>query len=60
MVTGPGIRPGHRIEAPVRIIDTAPTIARLMQVPAHYAWEGRVPEEIFEAEVLHRNRTQAA
>jgi arylsulfatase A-like enzyme len=60
MVSGPGIRPGHRIEAPVSIIDTAPTIARLMQIPAHYAWEGRVPEEIFDAGVLHRNRTQAA
>ena len=44
---GPGIRQGHRIEAPISILDTAPTIARLMQVPPHYTWEGRVPDEIF-------------
>jgi arylsulfatase A-like enzyme len=60
MVSGPGICPGHRIGTPVRIIDTAPTIARLMQIPAHYSWEGEVPEEIFEAARVDANCNQAA
>jgi predicted AlkP superfamily pyrophosphatase or phosphodiesterase len=55
MVSGPNIRPGYRIGTPVNIIDTAPTIARLMDIPAHYTWEGRVPEEIFKADLMRRN-----
>ena len=56
LACGPGIRTGHRIQTAMSIMDTAPTIARLMQIPAHYSWEGRVPEEIFETGVLHSTR----
>jgi predicted AlkP superfamily pyrophosphatase or phosphodiesterase len=59
VVSGPDIRPGHRIGTPVSILDTAPTIARLMQMPAHYTWEGRAPEEIFAAGVRHRHRPRS-
>lgn len=47
IVSGKGIRPGHRIDTEVSILDTAPTIARLMGILPHYAWKGRVPDEIF-------------
>ncbi len=47
VVAGPGIRAGHRISAPISLLDTAPTIARLLGVAAPSAWEGRCPEEIF-------------
>lgn len=49
IVAGPGIRAGHTIEAPVNLIDTAPTILRLMGLQVPPAWEGRCPAEIFEA-----------
>jgi predicted AlkP superfamily pyrophosphatase or phosphodiesterase len=47
LVCGPGIRPGHRIESTISILDTAPTIARLLDLPPHYSWIGRAPHEIF-------------
>jgi predicted AlkP superfamily pyrophosphatase or phosphodiesterase len=47
LVAGPGIRRGHMIEAPVSLLDTAPTLARLIGVEAHREWEGRCIEEIF-------------
>lgn len=48
VVAGPGVRAGHRITAPVSLLDTAPTVARLLGVAAPAAWEGRCPEEILE------------
>lgn len=47
LVAGPGVRGGHRIAARVSLLDTAPTVARLLGVPAPREWEGRAPEEIF-------------
>lgn len=47
IVAGPGIRPGHQIMAPVSLLDTAPTLARLLGVAPHPEWEGRCIEEIF-------------
>ncbi|HWQ13563.1 MAG TPA: alkaline phosphatase family protein [Roseiflexaceae bacterium] len=47
LVAGPGIRQGHTIVAPMSLLDTAPTVARLLGVPAPPEWEGRVSEEIF-------------
>jgi arylsulfatase A-like enzyme len=49
LAAGPGIRPGHAIDAPVSLLDTAPTIARLLGIVPHHEWEGRCVEEIFEA-----------
>jgi predicted AlkP superfamily pyrophosphatase or phosphodiesterase len=48
MVAGPGIRAGHAIESPVSLLDTAPTMARLLDIAPHREWEGRCVEEIFE------------
>lgn len=42
---GAGIRRGHRIEVPVSLIDTAPTLAHLLGVPRPPEWEGQVIEE---------------
>jgi predicted AlkP superfamily pyrophosphatase or phosphodiesterase len=47
LVAGPGIRRGHAIEAQVSLLDTAPTLARLLGVPPHREWEGRCIDEIF-------------
>ncbi|MBP7690774.1 MAG: alkaline phosphatase family protein [Anaerolineales bacterium] len=47
MAAGPGVRAGHAIQAPVNLIDTAPTLARLLALTPPAAWEGRCPAEIF-------------
>jgi predicted AlkP superfamily pyrophosphatase or phosphodiesterase len=47
MLAGPGIRPGHAIEAPVGLLDTAPTLARLLGLAPQREWEGRCVEEVF-------------
>jgi arylsulfatase A-like enzyme len=47
IVAGPGVKPGHEIQAPVSLMDSAPTLARLLGVQAPAAWEGRCPAEIF-------------
>ncbi len=44
---GPEIRQGYAIQAPVSILDTAPTIAYLMGIQQHYTWTGRPLLEIF-------------
>jgi arylsulfatase A-like enzyme len=43
---GPDVRCGHRIAAPVSILDTAPTIAHLLGIQPHYSWVGRPLSEI--------------
>jgi len=47
MAAGPSIRRGHTIAAPVSLLDTAPTVARLLGLTPHPEWEGRCVEEIF-------------
>lgn len=47
IAAGPTIRAGHAISEPVSIIDTIPTIARIMGIPHHLAWEGKPVDEIF-------------
>ena len=47
MAVGPDIRKGHTIQAQVSLLDTAPTIAKLLEIKPHYEWEGKVVEEIF-------------
>ena len=39
---GPGIPSGDRISDPVSIIDTAPTIAKLLDVEPAVDWAGQV------------------
>lgn len=45
IISGPGIRRGHQITSPVNIIDTAPTVARLLGLPAPAEWSGQVAAE---------------
>ena len=45
MLSGPGIRAGHALSAPVSILDTAPTLARLLEVDPPRDWEGRAVAE---------------
>jgi arylsulfatase A-like enzyme len=47
MVAGPGIRRNYQIQGEVVLMDTAPTLARLLDVPPHAEWEGRCVEEVF-------------
>ncbi|HRJ44285.1 MAG: alkaline phosphatase family protein [Caldilineaceae bacterium] len=47
LIAGPEIRQGHRISSPVSLLDTAPTLARVLGVPVHEDWEGRCIEEVF-------------
>ena len=46
VAAGAGIRRGVDIHAPISLLDTAPTIARLLGLKAHADWEGRCVEEI--------------
>jgi len=48
LVAGPGIRREYQIKSAVSLLDTAPTLARLIGVNPHREWEGRCIEEIFE------------
>lgn len=47
LVAGPDIRQGHQLEEKVTLLDTAPTLARLLGITPHFQWEGRCVEEIF-------------
>ncbi|MBE7467578.1 MAG: hypothetical protein DPW09_18725 [Anaerolineae bacterium] len=48
LVAGPGIRRDYPIKSRVSLLDTAPTLARLLGISPHREWEGRCVEEIFE------------
>lgn len=45
LVAGPRIREGHAIARAVSLLDTAPMLAALLEIPAHREWEGSVVEE---------------
>lgn len=47
LVAGPGIRSNYEIKEAVSLLDTAPTLARLLKINPHREWEGRCVEEIF-------------
>ncbi|MBC2694876.1 MAG: sulfatase-like hydrolase/transferase [Desulfobacteraceae bacterium] len=49
---GPEVRQKHIITDKVNIIDTAPTLAGLMDIPSHYTWQGRAISEIFKPNVF--------
>jgi len=48
IVNGPGIKKGFKLEKPVQLIDIAPTIAHLLQIPAPKNSEGNILKEILE------------
>jgi len=47
IAAGPQIRPGYTIAGDVSLLDTAPTIARLCNLPTPGSWEGQCLHEIF-------------
>lgn len=47
LIAGPNIKPNYAIQLPVSLLDTAPTLARVLGVKPHAQWEGRAVEEIF-------------
>jgi predicted AlkP superfamily pyrophosphatase or phosphodiesterase len=47
IAAGPGIRMGHVLRSPVSLLDTAPTIARMLGLKSHNDWEGRCLDEVF-------------
>lgn len=47
LVAGPRIRPGFTLPGPVSLLDTAPTLARLLEITPDPQWEGRCIEEAF-------------
>ena len=52
MVWGPSIRAGHRIESAVSVLDTAPTLARILGIAPHYQWEGHALSECFKSDPI--------
>lgn len=48
IIAGPGIRSGYKIDEPVSLLDTAPTLARIMGIEPHREWEGRCIDTVFE------------
>lgn len=47
MAVGPNIKKGYTIQSQVSLLDTAPTIVKLLELKAHHEWEGNCVEEIF-------------
>lgn len=47
IVAGPSIRSGFELPGPVSLLDTAPTLARLLGIKPDPQWEGRCIEEAF-------------
>jgi predicted AlkP superfamily pyrophosphatase or phosphodiesterase len=48
MIAGPGIRQGHQIQQTVTLLDSAPTLAHVLQIATHRDWEGHCIQEVFE------------
>jgi predicted AlkP superfamily pyrophosphatase or phosphodiesterase len=48
MIAGPGIRQGWSIQSPVSVLDTTPTLSRVLGLPLAASWRGRVLEEVFD------------
>jgi predicted AlkP superfamily pyrophosphatase or phosphodiesterase len=47
LIMGAGVRAGHEITRPVSLLDTAPTIARVLGLKAPAEWEGSSVDEAF-------------
>lgn len=48
IVSGPRIRRGHQLQAPVRIVDTAATIAHLLGINTPEVWDGQPVWDAFD------------
>jgi predicted AlkP superfamily pyrophosphatase or phosphodiesterase len=47
LIAGPGIRQNHTLAQPVSLLDTAPTLERVLGIQPHPHWEGRPVAEAF-------------
>jgi len=47
LVCGPNIRRGHEIQSDVSLLNTAPTLAHMLNMPIPDVWDGIVVKEIF-------------
>jgi predicted AlkP superfamily pyrophosphatase or phosphodiesterase len=47
LAMGKNIRHNHAIQSAVTLLDTAPTLARMLDIRPHPAWEGRCVDDIF-------------
>ncbi len=47
IIAGPGIRSNHRLETDVSLLDTAPTLARVMGLRSPTSWRGNAVLEAF-------------
>ncbi|MEZ4556356.1 MAG: sulfatase-like hydrolase/transferase [Caldilineaceae bacterium] len=47
MIAGPGIRRGHAIQAPVSLLDTAPTLRAVERAGSSPLGRGRAVDEVF-------------
>jgi predicted AlkP superfamily pyrophosphatase or phosphodiesterase len=45
LLAGPRVRAAHELQEPISLLDTAPTLARLLDVAPDGQWEGRCVEE---------------
>lgn len=50
LLTGRGVRRGVDLDTPVSLLDIAPTLAALLDIPAARHWQGRVITEALNAE----------
>jgi predicted AlkP superfamily pyrophosphatase or phosphodiesterase len=46
LACGPDIHGGVLLSSPVSVLDTAPTLARLLGIAGHESWKGRVLEDL--------------
>jgi predicted AlkP superfamily pyrophosphatase or phosphodiesterase len=63
IAAGPAIRQGLSIDMPLSVLDSAPTLAAFMGIPAHPSWQGRVPnifKDITGIPEMEKPRTPAA
>lgn len=47
MAVGPNIRQAYTIQKEVSLLDTAPTLAKILEIKSHHEWEGRAVAEMF-------------
>ncbi|MCD6221673.1 hypothetical protein J7K25_05905, partial [bacterium] len=48
LISGPGIKKGYKRPVPIRLTDVAPTLARILEIPAPRDNSGCVLNDIFE------------
>ena len=47
VVFGPRIKPDHKIQQPITLLDTAPTLAALLNIRPDPEWQGQPVQEVF-------------